>query len=564
MNIYESRPFKIRNAEEYELSQVIDLFVNPLQDLNNPFEFENNIIKGEMGTGKTMYLKANYAFYLYSLVPSLMSNSEMVLPVFIRLSDFQHLVQPEEIYKAVIIKIIEELSTIYLKLQDTENMIKIHNGFRSIPYQLFEKHKLVKVTKELVKLNAEEYVESYLRKIGLDSTINNDFFKIASKFEKEDALEIKGKKNPGISDISYAYETLLGECKGKVLLLIDEAGSLDKSFFKGNNDKSLFEVLMNQLRTAEFIRTKIAVYPNSYSDILAETRYGDIIMLTDDTFSEDGYIKFRQKSIDLISKYLSNVSEEPMEPSDVFNINESMTTGGDCLEQLIYASNGNLRRMVHLLDLSMVEAYFNHNGTGKVELKHANSALKRFSISMESMYTSLEKEFLENIAKVCRGNKGTYRFKFPYKSPVLSKYISKSEEQNVLKILESAARKSGIVYAFDYSYCVSHEIPTHYVNGSEAIDRNRSLLTGYWITRVANIDESMLEDGYISDKIEGLISLTKNDSAIVSGDDKNEYYLSYENIMTEYQKIPLAIGKRLRFYPAMIEGTKHAVMVEII
>ena len=56
------------------------------------------------------------------------------------------------------------------------------------------------------------------------------------------------------------------------MLLIDEAGSLDRQFFKGANNDSFFEILMNQFRTASYIRTKIAIYPNSYQDILTEER----------------------------------------------------------------------------------------------------------------------------------------------------------------------------------------------------------------------------------------------------------------------------------------------------
>ena len=67
------------------------------------------------------------------------------------------------------------------------------------------------------------------------------------------------------------YSNLLENQNGKILLLIDEAGSLDNKFFRDNNNcTAYFEILMNQFRTASFIRTKIAVYPNSYSDMLTE------------------------------------------------------------------------------------------------------------------------------------------------------------------------------------------------------------------------------------------------------------------------------------------------------
>jgi len=90
--LFRSRPFKTRNADEFELSDILNLYVNPLSGLTTPFDYENSIIKGRMGSGKTMYLRANYAFYLYGIVPSLLEgNGDVILPVFVRLSDFQHI-----------------------------------------------------------------------------------------------------------------------------------------------------------------------------------------------------------------------------------------------------------------------------------------------------------------------------------------------------------------------------------------------------------------------------------------------------------------------------------------
>src|SRR3546814_18368045 len=116
--LFRSRPFKTRNADEYDLSSILNLYVNPINGLNTPFDYENTIIKGRMGSGKTMFLRANYAYYLYGMVPSLIENSsELILPVFIRLSDFQHIKNSDEVYRNIIIKIVEELTSVYLKLE---------------------------------------------------------------------------------------------------------------------------------------------------------------------------------------------------------------------------------------------------------------------------------------------------------------------------------------------------------------------------------------------------------------------------------------------------------------
>ncbi len=103
-NIYLKRPFKTRNADEFELSEILHLFVNPLDGLTSPFDFENSIVKGRMGSGKTMYLRANHVYHLYGILPALKNNEQIILPVLIRLSDFQHINEPALIYRSIIIK----------------------------------------------------------------------------------------------------------------------------------------------------------------------------------------------------------------------------------------------------------------------------------------------------------------------------------------------------------------------------------------------------------------------------------------------------------------------------
>ena len=83
IKIFKKRPFKTRNADEYNLSDILSLFVNPIVGLSSPLDFENSIVKGRMGSGKTMYLRANYAYYLYNLVPSILEDQELILPVFV-------------------------------------------------------------------------------------------------------------------------------------------------------------------------------------------------------------------------------------------------------------------------------------------------------------------------------------------------------------------------------------------------------------------------------------------------------------------------------------------------
>jgi DNA polymerase III delta prime subunit len=180
--------------------------------------------------------------------------------------------------------------------------------------------------------------------LGSAGHAGGEFLNASIDFSREQLTEIKAKREPGISDIVEAYSKLLEKKSGKLLVLIDEAGSLDKDFFKDGGGASLFETLMNQLRTCEFVRTKIAVYPNSFSDVLVETRYGDFVTLTEHVENDLSYKSFRSKVVSLVERYVQTVTGHGWHAESLFE----MTGLGDALEQLIYGSGGNMRRLVNL------------------------------------------------------------------------------------------------------------------------------------------------------------------------------------------------------------------------
>ncbi|MCK5493724.1 MAG: hypothetical protein KAJ14_11500, partial [Candidatus Omnitrophica bacterium] len=358
--IFKQRPFKIRNADEYDIANILNLFVSPTEGLTTPFDYENTIVKGRMGSGKTMYLRANHAYYLSILVPSLLNRKEkLILPVLIRLNDFQHISKPEDIYRAIVIKIIEELTSIYLHLGNAKELAALHKGIQFLPKEFIENNKLSISIKQLAKLGSSEYIKRVTSELGLNGGIKPKFFEISSNLKKTYFEELKTKPNPGIKDIEECYKNLLEDQEGDILLLIDEAGSLDKTFFRDQgNSPCSFEILMNQFRTAAFVRTKIAVYPNSYSDMLTETRYGDVVMLEDTVSDETGYKKYRERAYRIIQRYLNPEIhiDNSVKPEDVFELTQSGIYG-DGLEQIMYASNGNLRRLIQLLDMVMNTAY---------------------------------------------------------------------------------------------------------------------------------------------------------------------------------------------------------------
>lgn len=563
--IFKKRPFKTRNADEYDLSDVLSLFVNPIIGLSSPLDFENSIVKGRMGSGKTMFLRANYAYYFFNLVPSILEEQELILPVFVKLSDFQHLKESSDIYNALIIKIVEELSTIFLKLQDAKYMANVHHGMKKIKSDLHFSDKIKLASKHLIKLGAEEYIEKISKEFKASGKVNYKFFEASSEFHNNSVIEIKEKQNPGIKDIIFAYENLLSDSGGKILLLIDEAGSLDKNFFRNANGDSFFEIFMNQLRTTDFIRTKVAVYPNSFSDILTETRYGDVVMLEENIEDFESYLNFRKRVIGVIENYINvDENEKIYLSSDIFQISE--INGEDCIEQLINASGGNYRRLMQLLDSTMNESYIRSEGNEKVSQLDSISAIKKHCQTVLSSYSAPEKEYISSVAKVCK-SRSTFRFNFPYNAPVLYKYMTKSQEFNIIKVIDAGTGRKGTTYAFDYTYCVLYDIPTHYIKKSERIDKNRSQISGEWVTRTTSINQELLTQSEIPDKLEGEISYIipdKKSGFIKTIDDMTEYFFNNGYIIESDKNKLLHTGKKVRFCPSLLGDSKMATEIEII
>ena len=555
--IYERRPFKIRNADEFDLKQILSLFVSPLTGLNTPFDFENNIVKGRMGSGKTMFLRANHAYYLYNLVPRIIEQTELILPVFIRLSDFQHIKEPPKIYNAIIIKIVEELSSIYLHLQNVQEMVNIHQGVQGLSNVIFSDAKLSNTLDQLSRLGSVEYTERISAELGVTGGMKAKFLELSARYKTEHLDEFKKKPNPGVKDIEEAYKNLLKDQEGKILLLIDEAGSLDRHFFKGEENDSFFEILMNQFRTASYIRTKIAIYPNSYQDILTETRYGDVVKLEENIYDPEGYKSFRKKSLSLIANYLSVDEEDDYIPaSRIFELKDKDNEGfGDCLEQLINGADGNLRRLIQLLDTVMNVAFLDHKGAGSIGLEHATGALRDHSHQTEGLYTLPDQEFLSTINQACRA-RGTYKFQFPNMSIALNKFTSRSQEHNLIKIIEIGTGSRGNTYAFDYCYCLANDIPTHHIERSERISKTRTLLNGKWITRTARISEELLHHASIASKITGSIDFLSEKAGFIKGPDELQYYFSKTYIIEEDKEKTLYIGKEVRYIP-VIFGEKN-------
>lgn len=556
------RPFKIRNADEFADQNILELFVDPTIGVSGPFDYGNEIIKGQMGTGKTMYLRANYIYYLSILVPQMIEQDELILPIYIKLSDYQNIKEADNIYSKILLKIIQELLNICEKIQSAGELVKLHKGIQDNIYGMwFSKGTRKNIIDKLNKLSADEYVEQVTTELKGQGTIGNNFAKACGEYGKREFVELRQRGKPQIEDVSMAYESLLRPIGAKLLILFDEVGSINKCFFEENEGDSYFETLMNQLRTLDFVRTKIAIYPHTFADVLTETRYGDVVTLEDDIYSLSGYENFLFKTVSIIEKYLSASAGTEISTEEIFDISqENMQT----LEQIIYASGGNMRRLVQLVDSTLNECYKRCNGQEKANVNDVFASIYSQANQMQSLYSGDDLEFLQCLAKTCK-KRSAYRFRFPNKSPALIKYTNKSAEFNVITVKEIGSGRKGTIYWFDYAYCVFSDIPTHYQFNSEKIARSRSKEEGDWITTITKLSDELLIQANIPGKIEGKIGYLNPErmAGFISDGTRDDIFFTKNSIIESERGLKLTSGKRVRFIPAVIGNNITACEVEI-
>ncbi|MFA6201313.1 MAG: hypothetical protein WC679_13005 [Bacteroidales bacterium] len=559
--MYEARPFKTRNADELNYAEILDYFVDPGKSISNPFEYENSIIKGKMGTGKTMYLKANQAYYMYTLIPSLLDADSPIIPIYIKLSDFQSFSDPKIIYKNIILKIIKEMCTSYEFLERSSNLAMLHKGFLAIPDILIKGSDGLKaVLSEYKKLSSEEYIEKVSKETKMGIKGSKNIFEAFYEYFSHNEIELKNTPEPSISDIENAYNSLLKKKDGKLLILLDEAGSLNRTFFKSTDESdSFFEILMNQLRTITYVRTKIAIYPQTYTDVLTETRYGDVINLQENIEEEAGFLVFKKRITNILLKYCKEYLENKEGIEEIFLINIKEE---DPIEQLINASYGNMRRLLNLIDLSFKFTY-EENPKLKVTYNNVLRALENNATNLESLFSEPEKQFLNSLAVSCR-NRSTYKFTMPKFAPVLYKYLNRSSEYNVINIIESGIGRRSSLYGFDYAFCVKYQIPTHYIKKSERLDKNRSRITGEWISRVATMSEDILRNAEIPGKIEGVIEFLKDGSGFIKADDELSYFFQRDDFIESDRGKYIYKGMKVRIIALKLEKYNYASNIECL
>jgi hypothetical protein len=209
----------------------------------------------------------------------------------------------------------------------------------------------------------------------------------------------------------------------------------------------------------------------------------------------------------------------------------------------------------------MIEAYQENGCAQKITKEHAISALKKHASNTASSLTELDNDFLENLISVCKSRQ-TYKFQYP--NVPLYKYTSRSSEYNLINVNELGTGRRPTTYSFDYAYCVLKEIPTHRMKDSEKICQERSNETGRWLSRVASINQELIDHASLPGKKDGQFDYIKDNSGFIISDENEQFFFSTNGIIESDKNKPLMVGKRVRFYPTNLGDSKMAVNIEIL
>lgn len=174
------------------------------------------------------------------------------------------------------------------------------------------------------------------------------------------------------------------------------------------------------------------------------------------------------------------------------------------------------------------------------------------------------KALLDNIINVCKTRK-TFKFTFPNKSNSIDKFTSTSNEYNIIYVLESGNGRKSTLYAFDYSFCVYKDIPTHYIKNTNKVDKTRSFKTGNIISKVTKLDDDLIFQSNIPGKISGTvtyIAANNSESGFITGVDGVQYYFSKSYIIKSDRAKELYLNCEVRFNP--LQMTKDLLVASNI
>ncbi|MBN2828604.1 MAG: cold shock domain-containing protein [Tissierellales bacterium] len=510
-------PFKNISAEDIKDEDIMDVFIFNEELFLDVFNVNNSIIRGEKGTGKTMLLKAIYNFYNYKAVVDIKQEKIVkCLPIYVNLAHYSQIEDKNELYRRIILKVIEEFYLANRKIQD----IKFNeNWFAKLTNWIKEIFSEEDLEKNFQMMSAEEVKEVFGNKAISEYSMGQKLLNASVRLEEEYTTEIKKDKYVGVTNIQEIFNKYLREVCENVLLIFDEVSSLDKSFFRGDCDsESMYIKFLNQLRTTPNIYYKASIYPHHYSDILEETRYGKSINLNFNVYNEDhmssnrklvkktimSYVntyKMDEESYNTIESFVDILKVSDDEYNGMFSGNDSENLG-DSIEQIVFGSRGSYRRIMQICS----EA-FNYVAKNKdagdlfISKDVVLEVLSSTGKNMLEKFSPEDQQKISNIAKVCR-KRTRYKFNYPYNSIEMSKFLNRGSQDNILYLEKEGRGRAAAIYEFDYSFCVYADLTTHLLRHVERGAKSRSFANGKLNTRTAKVTS---DDINALDGIRGVI-----------------------------------------------------------
>lgn len=511
-------PFPFLGADQYPEEQVLSLFEIDRESTIRAFSLQNSIIEGSYGTGKTMLLKAIYAFHYSKLIVDLAEKKRAeVVPIYLKFSDLPY--GSETIYKDLILYI-------YKKVLDTRFLI--HSFLKDSSWFLKFRDWLNRLTasgifsedKRYSELSSDTVTKRVSKIFKTEGEIGYEWLnKLGVAYEKNYESEIVKKPLPNILDIENLYNSHFSDICDRILLLIDEVDTLPAIAFSKNetSNLSIYETLFNQLRTNKYLLYKIAVYPGTESSKQVEgSRIGTRIKLGFDVKDIDEFSTARDFFFRILKSYLSFCAETEIDPKKIFflqyvrNPNEyahrvrkvDSERYGDSLEQLVIGSKGIVRRFIKLAGDSMIETINKKRRNLLVSKYDVYDAMRNFGKELIERLHENERVLLDRIAFYAIQHK-VFRFRVPGNEEYIYKMYDKAKQDNVLyPILDQDRKGTTYIFEFDYCYCIYRNVPTHFFLNAEKINKERSLVNGKWIVRPIDIPKNIIN---LEARIEGKI-----------------------------------------------------------
>ena len=541
-------PFLVSSAENLQDSDILRLFVAEPESSLAAFIFNvNNIIRGIYGSGKTMCLRAVEAFAFSQAIVDLIQNGRTpVIPVRVNLSEIGHISNADDIYREVILRIFKGLLAAGRAIERYVASAAWFPTFKDWRDKLTHSGIYAQDARYL-QLSAESVTDQAKKSFKVGANFpGGTFLKLLAETGGEYGRTIATKPKPSIADIQDFHQQYLSRYSDRILLLVDEVGSLQPAFFvtKGSAPSG-YETLMNQLRTSPSLFYKVCVYPGHYSDTLQESRYGARINLDYSVTNGRTFAAYSNLCRDILGRYIRAVQEvgDLRQLSDFIQIDESKggeQTGpwrhrcshgsGSAFEQLCFASGGVLRRLFALTSKAMLSASQAGPEAPRVDLPLVLECLEGLGADLVNRYSTAEQHQLTALADACE-RKGTYRFSSKLEAQSLLKpFLSKTQQDSVLRISENALNPGRTVYEFDYVYCVARNLPTHRHSNGKSCPA-RTLRNGVWIDEVADLTDSVL---HLSGLTRGVITkflVEKQYGFIVYDTDQAEVFFHTEDVV---------------------------------